>query len=524
MFNIRHYRKYSKVIDVSEDPAVDLPTVRRFLQEHNMRVDQGYTCLITTCPKPGIQRDKMSDTNSIFINMTTGFFQCKHCKRSGHWGALEDNIRVLTAQKRKKDFDCLKGVGEEYPLPSESAPFSESLKAAKLLEDVTRDEFHNIENMFKLQCLKQETLSHYGVKFDPSSHSLLLPILSPDKILVGVKKLTAYVSEEGLLKSVREQNIPRSGRMELFGWSQGSEGTGDLILTTTEMDAMIVHQELGAASLALPRGYSILPQELLPSLEKFKKIVLWFGSDVRAWEAAKQLAKKLNEKRCFVIRPSIGAPSPLLALQQKLSLKRILSNARAMTHQSIVSFPQLRQEVFSELSHIEQVAGIKWKRYPTLNKLLKGHRRGELTVFTGPTGSGKTTFISDYSLDLCMQGANTLWGSFEINNVRLAKTMLTQFAQCNLSKKLNEFDHWADKFEQLPMYFMTFFGQENIKKVIEVTKNRFDGELGIMLLKFDRDTLSFIIKDTKDKTKREDADKSKHGQIESEQKNDAVQS
>lgn len=49
---------------------------------------------------------------------------------------------------------------------------------------------------------------------------------------------------------------------------------------------------------------------------------------------------------------------------------------------------------------------LQWKRYPTLNKLLKGHRRGELTVFTGPTGSGKTTFISDYSLDLCMQGVS----------------------------------------------------------------------------------------------------------------------
>ena len=46
----------------------------------------------------------------------------------------------------------------------------------------------------------------------------------------------------------------------------------------------------------------------------------------------------------------------------------------------------------------------QWKRYPELNRLLKGHRRGELTILTGPTGSGKTTFVSDYSLDLCMQG------------------------------------------------------------------------------------------------------------------------
>lgn len=48
--------------------------------------------------------------------------------------------------------------------------------------------------------------------------------------------------------------------------------------------------------------------------------------------------------------------------------------------------------------------GIKWKRYPTLNRILKGHRKGELTVLTGPTGCGKTTFVSEYSLDLAMQG------------------------------------------------------------------------------------------------------------------------
>jgi len=52
---------------------------------------------------------------------------------------------------------------------------------------------------------------------------------------------------------------------------------------------------------------------------------------------------------------------------------------------------------------------LQWKRYPLLNTLLKGHRRGELTVFTGPTGSGKTTFISDYSLDLCQQGVRNVW-------------------------------------------------------------------------------------------------------------------
>lgn len=81
----------------------------------------------------------------------------------------------------------------------------------------------------------------------------------------------------------------------------------------------------------------------------------------------------------------------------------------------------------------------------------------------GPTGSGKTTFISEYALDLCMQGVCTLWGSFEISNIRLAKIMLTQFALQRLEDQLELYDEWADRFEDLPLYFMTFHGQQNIK-------------------------------------------------------------
>ena len=63
-----------------------------------------------------------------------------------------------------------------------------------------------------------------------------------------------------------------------------------------------------------------------------------------------------------------------------------------------------------------------------LNSTLKGHRRGELTILTGPTGSGKTTLLSQLSLDLLKQGVPTLWGSFEIQNRKLGLTMLRQFS------------------------------------------------------------------------------------------------
>lgn len=92
-------------------------------------------------------------------------------------------------------------------------------------------------------------------------------------------------------------------------------------------------------------------------------------------------------------------------------------------------------------------------------------------MITGPTGSGKTTFISEYSLDLSIQGVNTLWGSFEIRNERLATTLLKQLSLTNLENHLDQFDYWADEFTKLPIYFLTFHGQQSIKMVMETLEH-----------------------------------------------------
>lgn len=67
-----------------------------------------------------------------------------------------------------------------------------------------------------------------------------------------------------------------------------------------------------------------------------------------------------------------------------------------------------------------------------------------------------------------MQGVNTLWGSFEIKNVRLAKKMLTQYAAKDLSTATKEeFDRVAEQFSQLPIYFLRFFGSTQLEQVLD---------------------------------------------------------
>jgi len=136
---------------------------------------------------------------------------------------------------------------------------------------------------------------------------------------------------------------------------------------------------------------------------------------------------------------------------------------------NIITNQMNRDEVYAEVLETHRSAGVRWRRFPILTELLKGHRRGELTIFTGPTGAGKTTFISEYSLDLCAQNVTTLWGSFEIRNVRLIKTMLQQFSGAPLPQNTSEFASIADEFEQLPMYYLTFHGHQSVKAVLDVS-------------------------------------------------------
>jgi twinkle protein len=102
---------------------------------------------------------------------------------------------------------------------------------------------------------------------------------------------------------------------------------------------------------------------------------------------------------------------------------------------------------------------------------VKGLRNGELSVLTGPTGSGKTTFLSQLSLDLCQKGVNTLWGSFEIKNERFLESMIQQFGACDLESIVREdphaFEYVCDKFQELPLYLMNFYGSTSVHSVID---------------------------------------------------------
>lgn len=90
----------------------------------------------------------------------------------------------------------------------------------------------------------------------------------------------------------------------------------------------------------------------------------------------------------------------------------------------------------------------------------------EFSIYSGLTGSGKTTLLSQLSLDFCESAVATLWGSFEVKNEILMTNMLLQYSKTNLVKEPQKFDYHAVQLENLPLYFMKFFGSSDLDKIL----------------------------------------------------------
>ncbi|XP_029383821.1 twinkle mtDNA helicase [Echeneis naucrates] len=471
----RAFRKDAKSTVEFPVGPITVTEIKQYIRSKDIPFHDGFSCL--HIPSIFIDSSARKDSFSMFIDKTTGQFLCKDTLLEGSWEDLQDCLEVM--QKEGQDFlspHVLLGyphsVEEQEERERELMEVQRIWSSAVPFTDLPEDEAQLVKTMFQITKVTNATLKKFGVRVFKPTKSLVFPWFSgPNTSLKGVKLLSAQNGEAEEVK-YNEAMVPKcSSYYNLFGLPLVSRMDSEVVLTGHELDTLAVSQATGLPSVALPRGVSCLPPVLLPYLEQFKRVTLWLGGDIRSWEASKIFSRKLGLKRCCLVRPGEYRPCPMEALARGKNLGHIIKTSIPAAHKSIVSFKQLREDVYGELLNTDQVAGVKWTRFQELNRILKGHRKGELTVFTGPTGSGKTTFISELALDLCMQGVNTLWGSFEINNVRLAKIMLTQFAMQRLEENLEQYDYWADKFEELPLYFMTFHGQQNIKTVLDTMQH-----------------------------------------------------
>ncbi|XP_034254853.1 twinkle protein, mitochondrial [Thrips palmi] len=483
--NKRGSRHFSKVI--SSDPGkLTKSDFKKFLVQMDMSLVDGHTCLQSECKACSVK-----SPGSLYINKTTGFFTCVKCRSYGEWTALQRLYRAIPSKgKMKEDLSELKS-----PLNGIKS-FPKELKLKETLIEVhtkSDEDILKLMQKFNLPHTTREVLKQMGACLDSSCTSMYFPFKSIDDLTAGFRVISRCSDEETSLLGADQSGliIVYPERLTTLKKTSKLKTINSAIVVTSVRDALALTKS-GVSShiICLPHGISKLPIETLPLFEIYTKITFWIRSCAGMWDAIRCFSNKLDAKRCFAVKPSAHAPSAMHAHENGENLVSMLSEARPLHIEDVTSFKSLRAEVMSELSNVGKVEGIKWRCFPLLNNLLKGFRRGELTVLSGSTGSGKTTLMGQYSLDLAEQGVNTLWGSFEIPNHRLARTLLTQLAGIPLQDHMDRFDEFADSLERLPMYFMKFHGQHSLEKVMQVLEHaQYVYDIGHVII----DTVQFMM-------------------------------
>lgn len=152
----------------------------------------------------------------------------------------------------------------------------------------------------------------------------------------------------------------------------------------------------------------------------------------------------------------------------------------------------LRTEVFQRFAFAEQLRGYPLRSLPRLTSILKGIRLGELTIFSGLTGQGKTTILSQISIDLALQQVPVLWGSFEVKTSKLNSTMIRQYSGVDFRKNPERYDFFARHFEALPLYFLRAHGSITVTDLIHRMSTAV-GRFGVQVIILDN--LQFMLGD-----------------------------
>ena len=142
----------------------------------------------------------------------------------------------------------------------------------------------------------------------------------------------------------------------------------------------------------------------------------------------KFLIQKLGNNKCYIIdsklRSDDGPKDANDALKKGIDMHDYFKSSKTTTGKKMLKVSDMKDRLLYRLRNENQLKGIQSQYFKFFNESSAGLRMGEFSLVTGATGSGKTTFLSQFSLDFLSQGVPTLWGSFEIQNEIFAETMV----------------------------------------------------------------------------------------------------
>jgi twinkle protein len=413
----------------------------------------------------------------FYVNQAKEIFYCHKCNERGH---------LLSLKKRFGDLPTIAHVSEYSKRP-----------AGKTIDGSTVEAYHKalLNNPAALAYLTQErgftldTIRKFKLGFKDGA--IAIPHFR-DGVCLNVK--FRKLQPDGANKYFREE-----GCASILFNEDGVKGKGWVLIAEGEFDAMAFDQ-LGFPAAAVTGGADYFPDEWIDPLEEFSQVFISFDMDEAGRKGAEKAADKLGRYRCFnVLLPLKDANDCLKAGFTKAEIEGIIAEAKSFSMRLVKNPENYFDQVREAHSGKDRSFGMATE-WPSFNSLIGGVRPHELTVLTGETASGKTTWAVNLAFNLAASNHPALIASFEMRPASIVRKMVqmeTGFHFASLPKQ--ELERALRAISSLPIHFIDCYGEiglQDLKDAIYYARRRHGIELVVL------DHLHFFLKYSEDRERQ----------------------
>jgi len=440
--------------------------------------------LLSDCPYCGdpkhlyISRVKSQKGSKMKL---PGFHHCKKCGNGGGFSKLKGAFGdIVRSKKRGKNdgSDFFKkttakivydpvpdpGLADEYHNALMSAfdgttEDPEILEAASLLHE---------ERQIPIHILREAKVGF--VKMDMGKGPfpcIAFPCFTRDGMLFNFKFLGLRTYNKGGKKKKFMQRWT-GGVSDLYGLESLQDGY-DVILCEGELDRLSYMAYGFSNVLSVPNGAQSFDSAWTVHLSESETILLSFDDDEAGIDGAKQAAEKIGKMRCVDVQLPLNDCNE--CLKSGIAVEEIesaLENAENFPGSEVQSISDLRGKLMERLHGGEKTIGIS-TGFKNMDGIIGGFREKELTIITGDTGTGKTTFCATLALNIAKQGVPVLYCNFEMQPVDMAAKLCCLIAQTEfLRMDERTLDAAIQELDRIPIYFLDAFGAIGLDAVAEI--------------------------------------------------------
>jgi twinkle protein len=321
-----------------------------------------------------------------------------------------------------------------------------------------------LEYLTTQRKLSAEAIRIYRVGED--GRTIVFPSLLLDGELAAVKYLAIDRTPEGKKKTRVEPGCEPA----LFGWQAIDPEAREVTITEGEIDALTAF-DYGWPALSVPFGGGRGDKQAwieseFERLARFEVIYLALDMDAEGEAAADEIVSRLGRHRCRrVILPRKDLNDCLKAAISAAQIRQCFEAAQSLDPPELEragTYADAVVNLFWPASGDEPGYRLPWRKAG--DRLV--FRPGELTLWTGATGMGKSQILSNALVAIGEQGARVCLASLEMAPGQSLRRLVKQAGNVDRPTEgfIREVMGWLDGW----LWVFGLVGKTAVSRIIEV--------------------------------------------------------